>query len=119
MKSPASDSFQFNLLLKVTNIVLITTHSKAGIKRVYSLANKSKPEGSGRNCMDMDGTLSTILGVKFGRPESTCTCYNFNPSQKLFESAKNATKIYNEEHSNKQSRSNAEFYVFIIYVFVF
>ena len=44
MKLPAGDSFQFKFFLNVTNIVLKTPHSKADIERLYSLANKNKPE---------------------------------------------------------------------------
>lgn len=83
MKLSAGDNFQIKLLLKVGNIGLITPHSKAGIGQVHSLASKNKPEGSERNRMGMDEMLLSILGVKPGRPESTCTCHNFNASQKI------------------------------------
>ena len=116
-ESHAGDSCHFNLLVKVANIVLMTLHAKAGIKQVYPLANKNKPEGSERKRMYIDRTLSTILDVKIERPESIC--YNFNPSQKLIESAKKVTKTYNAEHRNKQSRSNTEVYFVIINIFVF
>ena len=99
MKSPAGDNFRFKLLFRVAVLVLITPHSNAGIERVYSLVNKNKGEGSDRNRMDID--------VKLGRPESTCACHSFNPSQNLIESAKRATRTYNDEHNNKQSSSNA------------
>ena len=107
MKSPAGDNFRFKLLFRVAVLVLITPHSNAGIERVYSLVNKNKGEGSDRNRMDIGGTLSSILAVKLGRPESTCACHSFNPSQNLIESAKRATRTYNDEHNNKQSSSNA------------
>lgn len=42
----------------------------AGIERVSPLVNKSKNECSDRNRMDSEGTLSTILSVKFEQPES-------------------------------------------------
>ena len=74
---------------------------------MYSLVNKNKQQGFGRNRKDRDRTLSPILDIKLARPESTCTWYNVNPSQKL-ESAKKATTADNEEQSNKQSSSNAE-----------
>ena len=75
---------------------------------MYSLVNKNKQQGFGRNRKDRDRTLSPILDIKLARPESTCTWYNVNPSQKLLESAKKATTADNEEQSNKQSSSNAE-----------
>ena len=55
---------------KVVVLVLITPHS-AGIKRVYSLVNKNKPAGSDRNRIDIDGTLTSILSMKFARPDVT------------------------------------------------
>ena len=45
-----------------------TPHTEAEIERVHSLVNKNKPEGSDRNRMDPDGLLSSMLGVKLGRP---------------------------------------------------
>ena len=94
MKSPSGDNFRFKLLFKVENVVLITTHSNVGMEQVI----KNEPEKSGRNRVDINGTLLFILCVKLGRPDSTCTWYNFNPSQTLQESAKKPTRTYNEEH---------------------
>ena len=88
--------------------MLITPHSNAGIERVFSLVNKSKPKGSDRNCMKINGTFTSIVSVKIGLSESACTCCNFNPGQKFFKSTEEPTRAYNEEYSNKQSNSNAE-----------
>ena len=71
MKSPSGDDSRFKLLLKVAT--LIATHSNAGMEQVHCLVIKNKPEGSGTNRMDIDGTLLFILCVKLGRPDSTCT----------------------------------------------
>ena len=68
---------------------------------MHFLVRKSRPEGFDRTRMNIDGTVSSILGVKHGRPESTCTCYNFNPNQNLLESAKKATRAYYKEYSKK------------------
>ena len=102
LSSPAGDNLRFRLLFRVALLVLITPHSNAGIERVYSLTNKNKPEGSDRNRMDIDGTLASIIGVKLARPESAeSCCYKYEPSQKVLDAAKKATKNYNAEHCKK------------------
>lgn len=73
MKSPSGDNFRFKLLFKVENVVLITTHSNAGMEQVYCLVIKNKPEKSGRNHVKINGTLLFVLCVKLGRPDLTCT----------------------------------------------
>ena len=73
MKSPSGDNFRFKLLFKVENVVLITTHSNAGMEQVYCLVIKNKPEKSGRNRVEINGTLLFVLCVKLGRPDLTCT----------------------------------------------
>ena len=107
MELPADDNFWFKLFFKVANYLLIAPHSNAGIEQLYSLLNKNKPEGSDRNRMDIDGSLSYILGIKLAQPESACTCYNVNLSQNLLESAKKLIMADNEEQGNKQSTLNA------------
>ena len=44
---------------EVAKIVLITSHSNAGIEWVHSLVN-TKSEGLDRNCLDIEGLLSSI-----------------------------------------------------------
>ena len=73
MKSPSGDNFRFKLLFKVENVVLITTHSNAGMEQVYCLVIKNKPEKSGRNHVKINETLLFVLCVKLGRPDLTCT----------------------------------------------
>ena len=73
MKSPFGDNFRFKLLFKVENVVLITTHSNAGMEQVYCLVIKNKLEKSGRNRVEINGTLLFVLCVKLGRPDLTCT----------------------------------------------
>ena len=73
MKSPSDDNFRFKLLFKVENVVLITTHSNAGMEQVYCLVIKNKLEKSGRNRVEINGTLLFVLCVKLGRPDLTCT----------------------------------------------
>ena len=74
MKSSVGNNFRFHNLIEVAKIVLITPHSNAGIERVYSLMNKNKSEGSEKNRLDIDGSLSSILAVKLDRPESSFKC---------------------------------------------
>ena len=64
LKSPAGNNYRFRTLFEVALLVLITPHSNAGIERVYSLVNKNRPEGSERNRLDIDASLSSILAVK-------------------------------------------------------
>lgn len=73
MKSPSGDNFRFKLLFKVENVVLITTHSNGGMEQVYCLVIKNKLEKSGRNRVEINGTLLFVLCVKLGRPDLTCT----------------------------------------------
>lgn len=73
MKSPSGANFRFKLLFKVENVVLITTHSNAGMEQVYCLVIKNKLEKSGRNRVEINGTLLFVLCVKLGRPDLTCT----------------------------------------------
>lgn len=73
MKSPSGDNFRFKLLFKVENVVLITTHSNAGMEQVYCLVIKNILEKSGRNRVEINGTLLFVLCVKLGRPDLICT----------------------------------------------
>ena len=76
------------LLFRVANIVLIAPHSNAGIERVFSLVNKNKPVGTERNRIDIDGSLASILAVKFDRPESKTHRYDYVPDAEMLEQAR-------------------------------
>ena len=88
MKPVIGNTRIFGLLFQVARLVLITPHSNAGIERVYSLLNKNKREGSERNCLDVNNTLSSILAVKLDTPETTRPCYQMQPDDALIKSAK-------------------------------
>ena len=88
MKSSVGNNLRIHNLFEVAKIVLITSHSNACIERVYPLVNKNKSEGSERNRLDIDGSLSSTLAVKLDRPK----CYNCIPSETLMGKAKRATK---------------------------
>ena len=100
MMSPAGENYWFRLLFRVAVLVLVTPHSNAGFGCLYSLVNKNKPQGSDRNRMDIDETISSILAVKLACPESKCNCYDFRPSKYLIRIAETAATRYNKEHSS-------------------
>ena len=99
MKSPVGNNYRFRLLFNVARLVLVTPHSNAGIERVYALVNKNKAEGSDRNRLDIERSLSSILAVKLDQPEAFFKCYDFKPDAKLLAEAKKATTKYNNLHS--------------------
>ena len=92
MKSSVGNNYGFHNLCEVGKIVLITPYSNTGIERVYSLVNKNKSEGSERNRLDIDGSLSSIVAAKLGRPKSSFKYYNSIPSEVQM---KRTTKEYN------------------------
>ena len=101
MISPAGNTQRFGILFGVAHIVLITSHSNAGIERVYSLVNKSKLSKTERNRLDIDGILASTLAVKLDRPESVTKCYDFMRDTQLLSASKSAVTNYNRQHSNK------------------
>ena len=60
----------------------------AGIERVYAFINKNKSEGSDRNRLYIEGTLSTILAVKLDQPKGFSKCYEFISDVKPMSEAK-------------------------------
>ena len=94
MRSPIASNFQFQLLFNVARVVLVTSHSNAGIERVYALVNKNKAEGTDKNRLDIEGPLSSFLAVKLARPEAFFKCYDFKPDEKLVHDVKKATRKY-------------------------
>lgn len=99
LKTPVASNLRFKLLFEVARLALVLPNSNAGIERVFSLVNKNKREGSDRNRLDIEGSLSSILSVKLERPESVTKCYEFVPDLNLLKNAKKATRTYNtREH---------------------
>ena len=103
-KSPVGNNSRFHLLFQVTKLILITSHSNAGIEKVYSLVNKNKRQGTERNGFDIEGSLSNILVVKFHRSESKFACYNYQPDNSLLVSAIKATRLCNKAHCSKSKK---------------
>ena len=58
LKSPIDCSNRFRRLFKFAKTILVTPHSNAGIKRVYSIVNKNKSENSDRKRLDVNKLLS-------------------------------------------------------------
>ncbi len=77
LNNPAAFNFRSRCLFQVACLVLILPNSNAGIERVLSLVNKNKREGSDRNRLDIEGSLSSILAVKLNKPELVQKCYEY------------------------------------------
>ena len=83
LKSLVGYNSRFHLLFQVAKLIFITPHSNSGIKRVYSLVNKTKRQGTDHNRLD----------IKLDRHESKFACYNSRPDESLLVSAKKATRL--------------------------
>ena len=60
MKSSVGNNYRCHNLFEVAKIVVITSHSNAGIDWVHALVNK-KPEGSERNRLDIDKNTMMLI----------------------------------------------------------
>ena len=101
LKSLVGYNSRFHLLFQVAKLIFITPHSNSEIKRVYSLVNKTKRQGTEHNRLDIKVSFPSILAVKLDRHESKFACYNFRPDESLLLSAKKATRLYNKAHCSK------------------
>ena len=86
----------FEKLCKVAFITLTLPHSNAKEERIFSMITKNKTKF--RSSLKLDGTLSSILTLKCADIEP---CPNFDPPSSVLESAKKATKCYNDAHKTK------------------
>ena len=102
LKSPVGCSYRFRQRFKAAEIILVKSYSNAGIERVYSIFNKNKSENSDRNWLDVNRSLSSIIAVKRGRPDSDHKCYDFHPDEKLIKNAEQASRKYNELHCSSK-----------------
>jgi len=57
-----TNSFEFDLLFKVAEAVMMIPHSNAGEERIFSLINKNITLS--RSSLKLDGTLSLLITVK-------------------------------------------------------
>ena len=71
--------------------MIVAPNSIAGIELVYALVNKDKSGSSGRNRLDIERTLSSILAVTLDQPEAFSKRYKFTPDVKLISETKKAT----------------------------
>ena len=81
LKSLVGNNSRFHLLFQVAKLIL--------------------EQGTERNRLDIEGSLSSILAAKLDRPESKFACYNYQSDESLLVSAKKATRLYNEAHCSK------------------
>ena len=88
MKTSDSYSLRFPRLSAIARLVLTLPHCNAGKDRVFSLIQLNKT--SYLLCLDVDGTLSSILTVKMQDIEP---CYDFEPSEEMLQKEKKATWI--------------------------
>ena len=93
VKVPGTNSFQYDLLLKVTEVIMTITHSNAAEERKFSMINKNKT--SFRSLLSLEGTLSAFMIVKTHTDDPLA----WKPPQDLLMKAKKATMEYNREHS--------------------
>ena len=93
-KNPAASNF----LSSISRARLVLLLLPSLVLRVFSLVNKNKREGSDKNRLNIEGSLSSTLAVKLNEPESVQKCYEYNPDSDLLHEAKKATTKYNREH---------------------
>ena len=65
---------------------------------VFSMATKNKK--AFRPSLRLNGTLSSIITVKFANPEP---CMEYEPPPTVLQTAKKAAVIYNKVHSRKDT----------------
>ena len=92
VKKPGTREYEFDLIFKVAEAVMTIPHSNAGEERIFSLINKNKTPS--RSSLNLDGTLSSLITVKTHIEKPL----EWKPSASILESAKKATKRYNEQH---------------------
>ena len=106
MKNSVGCNYKFRLLFNVAQLVMVAPHLNAGIERVYALVSKYKSEGSDRNRLDIEGTLSSI---KLNQPEVFSKCYELTLDVKLMSETKKQqqsaiTCIHHHHHHHQNFR---------------
>ena len=115
MKPPGIVSTRFAQLAEVAKLVLTIPHSNAGEERVVSVIRKIGCDDRAK--FQLEGTLSSLVTVKFNLPESKAQpCYTFKPSKELLQKA---TSYYNNEvcsscdNSSSTASANANLLVYL------
>ena len=93
LKTPGTNACEFDLLFRVAEVIMTIPHSNAGEERIFSMIKKNKTPD--RNSLRLDGTLSSLMVVKTHVEDPL----KWKPSVTLLDSAKKATKAYNDQHS--------------------
>ena len=94
LKKAGSNSYEFDLLFKVAEVVMTIPHSNAGEERIFSLINKNKTPS--RSSLKLNGTLSSIITLKTHIENPL----QWEPTSSLIQKAKKATKSYNDKHKS-------------------
>ena len=94
VKKPGTNSFEYDQLFRVAEVVMSIPHSNAGEERIFSLVSKNKTPS--RSSLKSDGTLSSLITIKTHIKDPK----NWQPSKCFIEKAKKVTKIYDRHKSN-------------------
>ena len=84
---------KFPLMKKLFGVILCLPHSKAASERVFSRIRKINTEY--RKHMEYE-ILAALLQVKMNCDDR---CFQFSPTKDMLCAAKEATKAYNQQHS--------------------
>ena len=82
MKVIGSTELKFDKLHEVVKSVLVIPNSNASEERVFSMVSKNKTPF--RPSLGLEGTLSSIIGIKLGIDDP---CEKFEPSKQLLKDA--------------------------------
>ena len=94
VKKPGTNTFEYDQLFRVAEVVMSIRHSNAGEERIFSLVSKNKTPS--RSSLKLDGTLSSLITVKTHIEDPK----NWQPPKTLLEKAKKVTKIYNDRQKS-------------------
>lgn len=83
MKVIGSTELKFSKLQKLVKSVLVIPNSNASEESVFSMVRKNKTPF--RPSLGLEGTLSSIIGIKLGIDDP---CEKFEPSKQLLKDAK-------------------------------
>ena len=93
VKVPGTNSFQYNLLFKVAEMIMTIPHSSAAEERMFSIINKNKTSSQGS--LSLEGALSAIMIVKTHIYDPLA----WKPLQDVLMKAKKARMEYNRGHA--------------------
>ena len=97
MKLSGTNAPRFKHLFRVAEVVVILPHGNAEEERLFSIVRKNKTDS--RSSLKLDGTLSSILKMKYAYPESEVPCHHWVPDEKILRDAKKGTFCYNKDHT--------------------